>query len=254
MRSLAIFLYNLRGGFFKRIIPSLLRKNFFFKKTIIDLGFCKINLNLKNSIDREIYLKNKYEIEQIKYLQKISENQNIDYFLDIGSYIGYYALYFKNIKNVYAFEPNKKNFAQLVENINLNKSNITACNFACSNLNDYQDIWYDNKQKMGGSSIYKKEDIRLSKYNKGELIFEKIETRRLDDFIKISKKNLIIKMDVEKHEIYALEGAIHTLNNNKITMQIEIDDKLKNEVFNFLKANNFKHINSIAPDHYFKNY
>ena len=123
MRSLLIYLYNLKSGFFKRIIPSILRKNFFFLKTqTINIGFCKIKLNLRNSIDREIYLKGYYEKEQIEYLDKISRNAKIEYFLDIGSYIGYYSLFFKYIKNVHAFEPNKENFKQLQENIRINKN------------------------------------------------------------------------------------------------------------------------------------
>ena len=80
MRSLLTYLYNLKIGLFKRIIPSILRKNFFKKIQTVDLNFCKIILNLSNSIDREIYLKGFYEKEQIEYLDNISKNENIDNF------------------------------------------------------------------------------------------------------------------------------------------------------------------------------
>ena len=120
MRSLLIYIYHLRFRLFKRIIPSILRKEIFFSKNqIVDLGFCKISLNLENSIDREIYLKGFYEKEQIEYLHKISKNERIEYFLDIGSYIGYYSLYFSSIKNIHAFEPNEKALGSVGNPINL---------------------------------------------------------------------------------------------------------------------------------------
>lgn len=256
MRSLLIYLYNLRGGFFKRIIPSILRKKILFSKNqIINIGFCKISLNLSNSIDREIYLNGCYEKEQIEYLNNISKNEKIHYFLDIGSYIGYYSLFFKNIKNVHAFEPNKENFEHLQKNIVINNANITAHNIACSENSDEKIIWYTDKNKMGGSSVYNKDDPEISKYNKDDIKFEKIKTKKLDEILNIKNKNLLIKIDVERHEINVLKGACEkTLKNNNVTMQIEIQKDLKNEVFNFLEKNNFKLMNSINHDYYFKNY
>ena len=256
MKSLLIFLYNLKGGFFKRIIPSILRKKIFFSKNkIIDIGFCKISLNLSNSIDREIYLKGFYEKEQIEYLYKISKNEKIDYFLDVGSYIGYYSLFFKNIKNVHAFEPNKENYKHLQKNIEINNANIVTHNIACSEYSTHKIIWYTDKNKMGGSSIYNKNDPELLKYKKEDIKFEKIDAKKLDDIIDIKNNNVLIKIDVERHEIEVLKGACEKiLRNNNVIMQIEIQEDLKNRVFNFLEKNNFKLINSIRHDYYFKNY
>ena len=249
-------MYNLKSSFFKRIIPSILRKKIFFSKDqIINIGFCKISLNLSNSIDREIYLKGFYEKEQIEYLNNISKNEKIDYFLDIGSYIGYYSLFFKNIKNIHAFEPNKVNFKYLQKNIEINNTNITAHNIACSEFSSEKIIWYTDKNKMGGSSIYNKNDPELSKYKKEDIKFEEIKAKKLDDILDIKNKNLLIKIDVERHEIDVLKGAYEkTLKNNNVIMQIEIQKDLKNEVFSFLEKNNFKLLNSIGHDYYFKNY
>jgi len=255
VRSLLIYLYNLKSGLFKRIIPSILRKIVFKKIQIIDLNFCRIILNLSNSIDREIYLKGFYEKEQIEYLDKISKNENIDCFLDIGSYIGYYSLYFRNIKNIYAFEPNKENFKHLQKNAEINDTNIIVYNFACSDSSDNKIIWYTNKNKMGGSAIYDKNDPELSKYKQSDIIFETIKTKRLDEILDIKGKNLLIKIDVERHEINVLKGSYENiLNKNKIIMQIEIQKDLKDNIFNFLEKNNFKLLNSIGHDYYFKNY
>jgi FkbM family methyltransferase len=256
MRSLLIYIYNLKFRLFKRIIPSILRKEIFFSKNqIIDLGFCKISLNLKNSIDREIYLKGFYEKEQIEYLYEISKNEKIDYFLDIGSYIGYYSLYFNNIKNIHAFEPNETNFKYLKKNIELNNKNIIAHNTACSEATSDKLIWYIDENKMGGSAIYYENDSELLQYDKKDIKFKKIKTKKLDDVIDIKNKNILIKIDVERHEFNVLLGACKkTLKENKVIMQIEIKKDLKNKIFSFLKENNFKFISSISHDHYFKNY
>jgi len=255
LRSLLTYLYNLKIGLFKRIIPSILRKNFFKKIQTVDLNFCKIILNLSNSIDREIYLKGFYEKEQIEYLDNISKNENIDYFLDIGSYIGYYSLYFRNIKNIYAFEPNKENFKHLQKNTEINNTNIIVHNIACSDSSDDKIIWYTDKNKMGGSAIYNKNDPELLKYKKDEIIFETIKTKRLDEILDIKGKNLLIKIDVERHEIGVLKGSYENiLNKNKVIMQIEIHKDLKSNIFTFLEKNNFKFLHSIGHDYYFKNY
>ena len=256
MRSILIFFYNLKGRFFKRIIPSILRKNLFFSKyQTVDLDFCKIRLNLSSSIDREIYLKGFYEKNQINYLYEISKDQNINYFLDIGSNIGYYALFFKEIENVYAFEPNIIIFADLQKNIEINNSKIIAKNIACSDSSGVKKIWYTDENKMGGSSIYNENDFELTKYKKSDLKFKTVNTNKLDNILNIINKNLLIKIDVERHEINVLKGACEKIfKNNKVIMQIEIQKNMKDKVFNFLSINNFYLINSIGKDYYFKNY
>ena len=108
---------------------------------------------------------------------------------------------------------------------------------------------------MGGSSVYNKNDPELSKYKKEDIKFEEIKAKKLDDILDIKNKNLLIKIDVERHEINVLKGASEKiLKNNNVIMQIEIQKNLKNEVFSFLEKNNFKFINSISHDHYFINY
>ena len=108
---------------------------------------------------------------------------------------------------------------------------------------------------MGGSAIYDKNDPELSKYKQSDITFETIKTKRLDEILDIRGKSLLIKIDVERHEMGVLKGSYQNiLNKNKIIMQIEIQKDLKNNIFNFLEKNNFKFLNSIGHDYYFKNY
>ena len=246
------FLYSLKFPLFKRLIPSLVKRFFFLSKNqIIKLNFGKIKIDLTQAIDREIYLNGFYEKEQLIFLDKICNKDEITHFLDIGANIGYYSLYFKKINNIFAFEPNKKNFLRLKENNELNNLNIKMYNFGLSNTNSDSEIWYTNKDKMGGSAIYEKNDPELKKYNYKDIIKEKILTKKLDDIIDINNSKILVKIDVERHEKKVLEGMNKMIKQNNIIMQIEIGHDQKNEVFSYLNKLNLKWINTIRHDHYF---
>ena len=252
MQKFLKFLYSLNIPFFKRIIPSFIKRLSFKKKNkIINLHFGKIKLDLSQAIDREIYLCGFYEKDQLNYLNKICSKKKIDYFFDIGANIGYYTLYLRNIKNIYSFEPNKNNFFRLKENIALNSLNVKAHNFGLSNSNSETEIWYTDKKKMGGSAIFQKDDPELKKYNMKNIYLEKILVKKLDDIIDINQSTILVKIDVERHEKKVLEGMKNTIKNNSIILQIEIGDEQKNEVFGYLEELNFKWINTIRHDHYF---
>ena len=246
------FLYSLQIPFLKRLIPSLIKRIFFLNKTqIIRLNFGKIKLNLLQSIDRQIYLTGFYEKDQLVFLDQICKKNKITHFLDIGANIGYYSLYLKKINNIYAFEPNKKNFLRLQENCELNNLSIKLYNFGLSNSNSESEIWYTDKDKMGGSAIFDKNDLELRKYNPKNIIKERIKIKRLDELLDIKNKKILVKIDVERHEKKVLEGMSKLIKQNDIILQIEIGEQNKNEVFNYLKKIQLSWINTIRHDHYF---
>ena len=252
MHQFLKFLYSLKFPLFKRLIPSLLKRIFFLNKIqIIKLSFGKIKIDLTQAIDREIYLNGFYEKEQLNFLDKICDTNEVTHFLDIGANIGYYSLFFNKINNIYAFEPNKKNFLRLKENSELNNLNINLYNFGLSNLSSESEIWFTNKDKMGGSAIFDKNDPELSKYDPKNIIKEKVLIKKLDEILEINNSKILIKIDVERHEKKVLSGMKKLINQNDVIMQIEIGDEQKKEVFNYLNELNFKWINTIRHDHYF---
>ena len=252
MHQIFKFLYSLKIPFFKRLIPSLVKRVFFLNNIqIIKLSFAKIKLDLNQAIDKEIYLKGFYEKDQLEFLKNIIKDKEVTHFFDIGANIGYYSLYFRNIANIYAFEPNKKNFLRLQENNKLNNCNINLFNFGLSNSNSESQIWYTNKDKMGGSAIFNKNDPELKKYKPKDIIKEDILIKRLDEVLNISKSKIMIKIDVERHEKKVLEGMQNIIMKNNIIMQIEIGNENKQDVFDYLDKLNFKWINTIRHDHYF---
>ena len=105
---------------------------------------------------------------------------------------------------------------------------------------------------MGGSAIFDKNDPELEKYDSKSINKEKISLKKLDDVLKINNSKILIKIDVERHEKKVLEGMEKIIQQNNIIMQIEICEKNKKEVFDYLKRLKFKWINSIRHDHFFE--
>ena len=280
-KNTLVFLYKKK--FFRRIIPSFLRRFYFlFNNEIFNIENFKLRLNLRNSLERKIFLENSFENEQINFIKKNIENVNFDYFIDIGAYIGYYTLYFSkypNINKIISIEANKTNYNNLLKNISLNKlNNVIAHNFACSDTDSQVKLWYSDPYKMGGSSVLNTNDYEFNKYgsnpnldqnhlkkhynksykdykkSKENFFYQNVESKKFDNIFNAINKNLLIKIDVERHEIFVLKGAEKILNNNKIFLQIEIFPELFNDINDFLTSRNFKLINNIGWDYYFKNY
>jgi len=253
-RKILIFLYSFK--FFKRIVPSLIRKlSFSTNKNTIFLYNFKINLYLSSSIDREIYLKNEYEKDQLDFVNKEMLNQKYDYFFDIGAYIGYYSLSLcKLVTKTVAFEPNQQNFQRLRKNVEINNFNISCHNLGCSDSKKKLKLWYTDKNKRGGSSILQDSDKEINKYDKTKLIFEEIETDKLDNLYLLKNMKIFFKIDVERHELNVLKGASNILSNNQNYLQIEIFPHLQDKVLSFLNNKNFRLLHRINNDFYLKNF
>ena len=281
LKNLLISLYKIK--FFKRIIPSLLRKlNFIYLNHIFYIEGFKIKLNLKNSLERKIFLEGSFESEQTMFLKQNIINIKFDYFIDIGAYIGYYTLYFSsfsNIKKIISIEANNINYNYLLENISLNNlNNVVTYNLACSNNDGNAKLWFSNSNKMGGSSILDEKDFEYKKYNlnpilnddllkkhynksiddykksNSDFIYQNINTKKFDNLLNVKNKTLLIKIDVERHEYSVLKGSKNILNNNKIILQIEIFPELFEKINSFLIEKNFKLIKNIGWDYYYKNF
>ena len=261
------FVYFYKYKIFKRLIPSFLRRFIFNKKLFVKINNFKLFLNIKSSIDREIYLKGVYDSEKFNFFENSIDLNKFDMFIDIGSYIGYYSIYlgskYKNLK-ILTFEPIAESFEQIKKSKEINKlNNIELFNFALSNIEAEKKVWVTDLNKKSGFSLFDKEDLKhevnVNNYNYNKLSYNKVNTKIFDNNFKIKDKLIFVKIDVERHEFYALQGAVNFLNksNNKIFLQIEIVDHLKDKVLNLLKNYNFNLIGEIdkgGHDYYLSNY
>ena len=265
IRKFFILFYKYR--IFKRLIPSIIRRLPYGKKLFVTINNFQIFLNIKSSIDREIYLKNIYDEKKFKFFENTIDLNKFDMFIDIGSYIGYYSLYlaskYKNLE-VLTFEPIHESFSQINMSKEINKlDNMQLFNYALSDTEDEKNFWVTDLNKKSGFTLLDdndlKKEVETNKYDYNKLSFRKIKTEIFDKKFKIRNKSIFVKIDVERHEFQTLLGAINffTKSNNKIFLQIEIVDHLKDKVLKLLKIYNFNLIGEIdkgGHDYYLSNY
>jgi hypothetical protein len=91
----------------------------------------------------------------------------------------------------------------------------------------------------------------LGSITKKNIFKEKILLKKLDNILDFKNLNILIKIDVERHEKKVLEGMRNLINLNNIVLQIEIGDKKKQAVYSYLKTLHFKWIKTIRHDHFF---
>ena len=235
----------------KRLVPSIVRRY------LMLIGKYKININLndyifeidiRESIERKTYFIREYEKKRMDYLIQASEKIKSEILIDIGANIGFYSIllskYFKIIKS---YEPNLRNFRVLNRNIKKNKlqKKIQTFNYGLGN----------KKQILKGTSMTKGELFQTSgfsiseKNEHGEDVFVYIG----DEVLDFKGEILTIKIDVEGHELFVLQGIEKTLKNNDCIVQIEIWDKNRKEIYAFLNNLDYEKSRSIDGDTYFSN-
>ena len=185
--------------------------------------------------------------------------------LDVGSHKGETIKILNNyfdIKSIFGFEPSKYNFLKLSEFISKEKiQNTKIFNFACGEDNKSEILNYSAEsssstiKKINESSKYfKKKKFFIQGFSKNNFFEpEKIEVKKLDDFLNFGKDNLIdlIKIDTEGYELDVLKGLPKNLENTKmIYFEHHYDNMIQknytfSEINNFLKKKNFKKIYKI---------
>ncbi len=164
-------------------------------------------------------------------------------FLDIGAHIGKWSV-FVGMKypkcDVYAFEPNRRTFGYLEENIALNKlSNVNIYNVGLSDIDGA--LPFAAEEEFSGISKFKRDLIGADNIT--------AEVVRLDSFIKSGNINPreinLMKIDVEGHEFEVLKGARNTLASMKkgtrIICEILDSQSQKQDIIGFMEKLNFDH-------------
>jgi len=242
----------------KRIYPSLFLKfSYILNKNIFLSKFKNIylNLDIRDPIDRSVLLFNFYEDKQIKYLCKIFNENKINYFFDVGANCGIYSLIISKLfpkTAILSFEPVKFTFKKLKKNISLNPDlkNIKRYNYGLSNKNSKLKMKALLKKKFIQSGGY---GVVNNKDNVKNLHTEFAIFKKADDKFKYKNKTICLKIDVEGHEIFVLDGLKKIFKNNKIFLQIEILPNNFTKTSKYLNKLSFKKFNQINNDYYFIN-
>lgn len=212
----------------------------------------KIDLDVSKKTGRAIYLQRVYEPYIFNYLaENLKEG---DWFVDVGANVGIFTLLASTIVGpqgrVFAFEPEKNNFANLIKNIKLNKLTNIVCANRAIGTKEGSGILYINPLNDGGGSLWRpvsfSDDEKKMDHAKIRSYFPHVELRQdvgtisLDDFFKdyAMPKSFIIKIDVEGAEADVLSGANKILDtyDAEIIPEISRDEE---KIFGLLNAKDY---------------
>lgn len=235
----------------KRIYPSIVRRFLMLigrNKNEIKIGKYIFELDIRESIERKTYFLGHYEKERIEYLLENSKEINSKVLIDVGANIGFYSILLSDQFNqIHSFEPNKRNYEVLIQNIKRN--------FLSDKIKTYFHGLGDKKETLMGSSRSKGELFQTSGFavSKNIITGEEVSIVKGDDILEFIDQIITIKIDVEGFELSVIKGLNKILENNYCFIQIEIWDKNYEDVLLFFKKLNYRKILTIDGDTYFSN-
>lgn len=190
------------------------RKSFIYRNSI------RLNLDLGDWIQQQIYFTGDYEKNEIDYLYSVLKDG--DTFIDVGGNIGLFSLNASRIVGkdgrVYAFEAFKPNYEKFSQHLSMNNfKNVTLEHLAVADQNNFIEILYNENYENAGMA---------SSYLESFTAKEKVKSIILDDYVKNQRiiKIDLIKMDIEGGEFAALQGMEEILTRYRPKIIIEINN------------------------------
>ena len=218
------------------------------------LGFTLL-LDRSSIVDASVIQYGEWEAAQLDFLKRLmevyrSDKENI--FLDIGAYWGLYSLVAQRtgiFSQILAFESDRHNLAQLQSSLLLNRvsGHVTVFHNAVSHTNDIIYVMDSLGHPTGNRAGVGVVDKSLG------LPTAEVASITIDSLLHFSRRNLVIKIDVEGHEQYVLAGMAHTLRNNRVIMQIKVFEPQQAAVFPLLEALGLRQIHHIGFDFFYTN-
>jgi FkbM family methyltransferase len=186
-------------------------------------------LDRENAIDWQLMLSGRWEEPHTRTLFRLAGEQmpyssNGAVFLDVGAHWGLYALKAREtglFSRITAFEPDPTNFAQLQANLFLNRAegSIEAYQLAATDgeraFGLFQRTWHNR----GATRV-----VEVGMDGRAT-----VRGRRIDSLLDVSDSLLVVKIDVEAHEVETVEGMMKLFPRNRFVIQIEIWDTPKEE-------------------------
>lgn len=226
---------------FKREIYSIIKSFYTPGKNVYQHLHFTGNINVKvdscNSfkmrhygyeVENEIFwngIYNGWEQYSLRIWKELCATSNTIF--DIGANTGVYSLLAQAVNKeatVYAFEPVERVFSKLEYNVRLNDFDIRCIQKAVSNYDGKATIYDTDSEHIYSVTVNKNTSLKPK-----ESFPVEIDTIKLDTFIKQEGIDSIdlMKIDVETHEVEALEGFREYIHTFQPTILIEI---LNNEV------------------------
>ncbi len=192
-----------------------------------------------------------YEPFQPFFLMELARNFKPQIFLDIGANVGVYSLFMStvaSIETVHSVEAASSTFSLLRKVVNKNNLDgiIDLHNIAVSNF--VGELSFGVVSPLSGANSIISTSIHArSKFT--EVLT--VQTTTLDKLVNERDQSICIKMDIEGHEVAAVEGARLLFKKNRVLLQIE--EYGDRGLISYLETLGFRTIMRIGPDYYLTN-
>lgn len=213
------------------------------KRLHTDKSGSRFLLDLDNYVDSMLFIKGEFESREIEALAGYAEGAGCRSFVDVGAHFGLFTVTMARqpwCQRVHAFEPDPRNFAQLMANVFLNElsDKVAAYPLALSEqdsrarlqLGRERHKWDFGKFNSGMSSI-----ATGRQQSTGDRTVM-VETRKLDELLKLDGEAVAVKIDVEGHELEVLHGMRRLLERNRCVLLIEAFPVSRDAVFTYLNG------------------
>lgn len=161
-----------------------------------------------------------YILQYIKKTENFYESELLDWvanldlqdgdILDVGAHMGNHSVYFGKILNrrILSFEPNKKVYPTLKENLDKNNIQGEAFPLAVGDFQGFVSIEAEDESNLGSAHI-------------GKNGKEEVQIVELDTFLPKDIKVSLIKIDVEGYEANVIKGAEKLIERSKPVLLVE---------------------------------
>jgi FkbM family methyltransferase len=181
-----------------------------------------ILIDRSHFLDAYLLASGSYEGENIDLL--LRRAPAADLFIDIGSNFGIFSLPLAKHLPVIAFEPDSRNVGQLRANVWLNDAQVDVRQVALSDREGMALLHLSRDRiegdfgmaNPGTSSLVAHARHHTSAHN------EEVPTATLDGALGTSGKRLLIKIDVEGHELAVAAGMAQTMAGNDCLILAEV--------------------------------
>ena len=241
-----------RLPFLRRLIPSwrkrvaLLQPRHRYR--IVKRNGAHFVVNFANWADRMVVAHGLVERDQIDFFLGEIRRRHCSVFLDVGANMGLYSIFVAQqteCAKIIAFEPDQRSYAQLQANLLLNDllEIVESRAVAVSDRDGRvpfewgpatHNVWSKISQDAAAATHF-------------------VAAVRLDDAISLSGQIIAIKIDIEGHELKALQGMENLLRNNQCLMQVECFDNNLAPVRGAMELVGYKLVHQIGVDRYFAN-
>ncbi|MFN9356783.1 MAG: FkbM family methyltransferase [Alphaproteobacteria bacterium] len=208
--------------------------------------------DLKSIIGKHMYSRGFWEADQIEFLFGFplpapASPTGKRWFVDIGANTGLYSVYSSKhgrFDRRLAFEPERRNLIELKFNLQINEIETV----------EIQEVGLSDKE---GAAILHNVD------NRGRCSLEEtseaghsqdIRITTFDQLFQPTGTILVVKMDIEGHEIPALKGMKDALTRNSALLQVESSAEKRPALEAFFSSVGYRRFHSIGDDHYFRNF